>query len=201
MVSGVTFVLRWVLLPASLVVGLAALLRMAGPVAPGPDDLTGIIRLPRLVTGAILTLFGLSAVVFFAGLARRLRGRRRGEGEDVLTPETTPMPAWMRTVTQLLSLANFVILAYLIWRGVIPLTELLSFGQGVVAGIGSGPQQPPVGAPPLVTWTFGVLALVAGLAAVALALWLGFSDRLVEWWTRTEDAWASAAPTAQGSLE
>jgi hypothetical protein len=202
MVSGVTFVLRWVLLPASLVVGLAALLRMAGPVAPGPDDLTGIIRLPRLVTGAILTLFGLSAVVFFAGLARRLRGRRRGEGEDVLTPETTPMPAWMRTVTQLLSLANFVILAYLIWRGVIPLTELLSFGQGVVAGIGSGPQQPPVGAPPLVTWTFGVLALVAGLAAVALALWLGFSDRLVEWWTRTdEDAWASPAPTAQGSLE
>src|SRR5262245_55765332 len=133
MVSGVSFLLRWTLLPLSVVVGLAALLRMAGP-SVGHRDLTGIIRLPRPVTGAILTLFGLAAVVFFAGLARRLRGRRRGEGEDELTPERPPMPAWMRAVTQILSLANFVLLAYLIWRGVIPLTDLLSFGQGMVGG-------------------------------------------------------------------
>ena len=194
MVSGVTFLLRWVLLPVSLVVGLAALLRLAGPVA-GPDDLKGIIRLPRPVMTAIFTLFGLAAAVFFVGLARRMRGRRRGEGEDVLTPETNPMPAWMRTVTQLLSLANFVLLAYLIWRNVIPLTELLSFGQGAVSAIGPA-QQPPSAAPPLVTWTYGLLALVAGLGAVALALWLGFSDRLAEWWTKTGDdasTWPAAA--------
>jgi hypothetical protein len=200
MVSGVIFLLRWVLLPVSLVVGLAALLRMAGPVS-AHDDLSGIIRLPRPVMGAILTLFGLAAVVFFVGLARRVRGRRRGEGEDVLTPETTPMPAWMRTVTQLLSLANFVILAYLIWRGVIPLTELLAFGQGAVAAIGSASQQPPSAAPPLVTWTYGVLAVVAGLAAVALALWLGFSDRLAEWWTRTDEDDSPSSATAAERLE
>lgn len=195
MVSGVTFLLRWVLLPVSLVVGLAALLRMAGPAA-GHDPLSGIIRLPKPVMAAILTLFGLAAAVFFVGLARRMRGRRRGEGEDVLTPETPPMPAWMRTVTQLLSLANFVILAYLIWRGVIPLTELLAFGQGAVLAIGSASQQPPSAAPPLVTWTYGVLALVAGLGAVALALWLGFSDRLAEWWTKTGEDDASSWPAA-----
>ena len=200
MVSGVSLLLRWVLLPVSLVVGLAALLRMAGPVA-GHDDLSGIIRLPRPVTSAILTLFGLAAAVFFMGLARRMRGRRRGEGEDELTPETTPMPAWMRTVTQLLSLANFLILAYLIWRGVIPLTELLSFGQGAVTAIGA-PQEPSSAAPPLVTWTYGVVALVAGLGAVALALWLGFSDRLAEWWARRdEDAASSSAAAAEESLE
>lgn len=191
MVSGVTLLLRWVLLPVSLVVGLAALLRMAGPVA-GRDELTGIIRLPRPVTGAILTLFGLAAVVFFMGLMRRMRSRRRGEGEDERVAETTPMPAWMRTLTQLLSLANFVLIAYLIWRGVIPLTELLAFGQSAVGALGNAAQQPQVTAPFLVNWTFAVLALVAGLAAVALALWLGFSDRLARWWSPSEDDGAAA---------
>jgi hypothetical protein len=195
MVSPVSVLLRWVLLPVSLVVGLAALLRMTGPVA-GHDGLSGIIRLPRPVMAAILTLFGLAVAVFFVGLARRMRGRRRGEGEDVLTPETPPMPAWMRTVTQLLSLANFVILAYLIWRGVIPLTELLSFGQGALSAIGSASPQPPTAAPPLVTWTYGVVALAAGLGAVALALWLGFSDRLAAWWTTKTDDDTSAWPRA-----
>lgn len=201
MVSGVTFLLRWVLLPVSLVVGLAALLRMAGP-AVGRDDLTGIIRLPRPVTGAILTLFGLAAAVFFVGLLRRARSRRRGQGEDVFVAETTPMPAWMRTLTQLLSLANFVLIAYLIWRGVIPLTELLALGQSAVGALGSATQQPQVAAPFLVNWTFGVLAIVAGLTAVALALWLGFSDRLAQWWAGTDDDAAPArAVAAEEPLE
>ena len=38
-------------------------------------------------------------------------------------------------------------------------------------------------APPLVTWTFGALALLAGVGALALAVWVAFSDRLTEWWT------------------
>ena len=58
MVAGVTLLLRWVLLPVSLVVGLAALSRMAGPVT-ARDDLTGVIRLPRPLTGTILALFAL----------------------------------------------------------------------------------------------------------------------------------------------
>jgi hypothetical protein len=201
MVAGVTVILRWVLLPVSLVVGLAALLRMAGPAVGDPDDLKGIIRLPMPMTWVIFGLFGLAALVFIIGLARRVLGRRRPSGEGELLPEPTPMPAWMRRLTQILSLANFVLVAYLIWRGVIPLTELLALGRGAVAAIGSTPQA-PVGAPALLTWTFGVLAVLAALVAVALALWVGFGDRLTEWWMRRdEDAPASEAIAADMPLE
>ena len=201
MVAGVTLLLRWGLLPVSLVVGLAALLRMAGPVAGEADDLKGFIRLPMPVTWVIYGLFGLAALVFVIGVARRVLGRRRsGEGE--LLPEPTPMPAWMRTLTQILSLANFVLVAYLIWRGVIPLTELLALGRGAVSALGATAPQAPVGAPALLTWTFGVLAVVAALVAVALALWVGFGDRLTEWWMRRdEEAPASEAVAAEEPFE
>jgi hypothetical protein len=189
MVSGVTLLFRWVLLPVSLVIGLAALLRMAGPLAGGVDDLRQAIRLPWAVTEAILGLFGLAVLAFVVGVARRVLGRRRRSGEGELLPEAEPMPAWMRTLTQILSLANFVLVAYLIWRGVIPLTELLALGRGAVSAIGAAAPQAPVTAPALLTWTFGVLAVVAALGALALALWIGFGDRLADWWTgRDEEA-------------
>ena len=112
------------------------------------------------------------------------------------------MPAWMRTLTQILSLANFVLVAYLIWRGVIPLTELLALGRGAVSALGATAPQAPVGAPALLTWTFGVLAVVAALVALALALWIGFGDRLAEWWTGgDEDAPPSDAVAAAEPLE
>ena len=202
MVSGVTLLSRWVLLPVSLVVGLAALLRMAGPVAGGPDDLKGVIRLPASVTGAIFGLLGLAALVFMVGLARRVLRRRRGPGEDELLPEPTPMPAWLRTLTQILSLANFALIAYLVWRGVIPLTELLALGRGAVSAIGAAAPEAPVGAPALLTWTFGVVAVVAALGALALALWVAFGDRLADWWTRRdEEASALDAGAVEEPLE
>ncbi len=187
MVAGVTMLLRWTLLPLSLVIGLAALLRMAGPIAGGADDLREAIRLPRPLTGAILALFGLAVLAFVVGLARRVLGRRRRSGGDEPLPESTPMPAWMRTLTQILSLANFVLVAYLIWRGVIPLTELLAIGQGAISALGASAPQAPANAPALLTWTFGVLAVAAALVALALALWIGFGDRLADWWTRRDE--------------
>ena len=183
MVSVVAAALTWSLLAASLVVGLAALVRMAGPAASGADDITGIIRLPELVTAIIVTLWALAALVFLVDVVRRLRFRRRGEGKGTLGPEPARVPPWMRTVTQVLSLLNFLVLAYLLWRGAIPLAGLLSLGQG--AGTASAPmlsEEIPLDAPPLLTWTFGVLALAAGLVALALALWVAFSERLAQWW-------------------
>jgi Domain of unknown function (DUF4129) len=185
-----------VLLPLSLVIGLAAVLRMAGPVAGGPDDLKGIIRLPWPMTRTILALLGLAALVFVVGVARRVLGRRRGSGEGELLPEPTPMPAWLRTLTQIMSLVSFALIAYLIWRGVIPLTELLALGQGAVSALGASSPQVPVGAPALLTWTFGVLAVVAALGALALALWVGFGDRLLDWWTRRDEEAPVAEATA-----
>ena len=174
--------LTWTLLAASFVIGLAAVVRMAGPASGGPDDLTGSIRLPELVTGTIATLFVLAALVFVLGLVRRLRSRRLAEEAGALGPEALRVPLWMRTVTQILSLLNFVVLAYLLWRGAIPLTALLSLGLGAGSAVAPTlPQHAPV-APPVVTWTFGVLALVAGLGALALALWVAFGDRLAQWW-------------------
>jgi hypothetical protein len=88
----------------------------------------------------------------------------------------------MRTLRQISSLLSFVVLAYLLWRGAIPLTALLALGLGAGSAIAPTlPQQIPV-APPVVTWTFGVLAIVAGLGALALALWVAFGDRLAQWW-------------------
>ncbi len=181
MVSLVASALTWALLAGSLVIGLAALVRMAGPAAGGPDDLTGTIRLPELVTGTIVTLFALAALVFLVGLLRRMRSRRAEEA-GALGSEAAPVPPWMRTLKQILSLLNFVVLAYLLWRGAIPLTGLLSLGLGAGSAIAPTlPQEAPV-APPVVTWTFGVLALVAGFGALAFALWVAFGDRLAQWW-------------------
>jgi hypothetical protein len=191
-VSGVTPAPTWILLAASLVIGLAALVRMAGP-APGvPDDIAGIIRLPGRLTGSIVALFALAALVFHLGLMRRLRSRRHGEEEDEPGSEAAQVPPWMRTLRQFLSILNLLVLAYLLWRGAIPLAGLLSFGQGAGSGTGlSVPQSAPIGAPPLVTWTFAALALAAGLGALALAVWVTFGERLAEWW---EGAAADAPP-------
>ena len=175
MVSSVVPVRTWALLAASLVVGLAALLRMAGP-SRGPDDLTGVIRLPAPVTQAIVMLFALAGVVFLADLVRRMRLPRRGAGVD--EPEA-PTPSWLRTVKQILSLVNLVVIAYLLLHGAIPLADL---GRGLGSAIATPPQDTPAGAPSLVTWTFGVLGVVAGLAALALALSVAFADRLARWW-------------------
>jgi hypothetical protein len=176
-----TTTLRWALLALSLIVGVAALLRMAGPATAGHDALSGAIRLPTLVTVTILALFAVAGLVFLLALVRRMRSRRHGQDEELFGADQTPVPPWMRTVTQMLSLLNILIIAYLVWRGVIPLADLMSLGAGA-AGAPAPLQPPPLDAPFLVTWTFGALALTAGLAALALALWVAFGDRLAEWW-------------------
>jgi len=187
----------WTLLAASLVIGVAALVRMAGPVPAEPDDIAGIIRLSRPITSTIGALLALAALVFLVGVARRLRAMRRREGEFTPGPEPSRMPIWLRTLNQFLSFVYFVALAYLIWKGAIPLVGLLSqtliVGSGIMPGI---PEGPPLGAPPLVTWTFGALAIAAAVGALALALWLAFADRLVEWW-QAEREDAPLAPLAE----
>ena len=181
MVSAVTATLTWTLLGASLVVGLAALVRMADPAALSAHDITGVVRLAEGLTRTVLALFALAAIVFLVDLVRRLRSRRRGEGELALLPDPPKVPAWLRAVTQIASLAYFVLLAYVLWSRGLPLVAMI-WGQGGSSGLGTLIPEVVPDAPPLVTWTFGALALLAGAGALALAVWVAFSERLTEWW-------------------
>jgi hypothetical protein len=176
----VTPALVWALLGASLVVGLAAVIRMAGPADGGFDDVAGIIRLPELVTGTVFTLFTLAAVVFVVDLVRRARSRRQEDEGEGAGAEERRLPAWMRALNQVASLLYFTLVAYLLWRGAGPVVDLMG-GRGGGA-IGSVLPHDVPSAPPLVTWTFGILALAAGVGALAFALWFALSDRIAAWW-------------------
>jgi hypothetical protein len=188
MVSGVMPALTWSLLAASLVMGLAALVRMSDPTALGTDGLTGAVRLAEGLTRTIVALFTLAALVFLVDLVRRIRSRRSEEGEAALAPEPPRVPAWLRAVTQVATLAYFVLLAYVLWSRGLPMVAMM-LGQGGLSAGGSLLTEELPDAPPLVTWTFGVLALVAGVGALALALWVALSDRLAEWWAGPEGEW------------
>ena len=181
MVSAVTATLTWTLLGASLVVGLAALVRMADPAALSAHEITGVVRLAEGLTRTVVALFVLAAIVFLVDLVRRLRSRRRGEGEVALLPDPPKVPAWLRAVTQIVSLAYFVLLAYVLWSRGLPLVAMI-WSQGGSSGLGTLIPEVVPDAPPLVTWTFGALALLAGAGALALAVWVAFSERLTEWW-------------------
>ena len=183
-VSVVIPTLTWSLLAASLVLGLAALVRMSDPGVLGTDHLMGAVRLAEGLTRTIVALFTLAALVFLVDLIRRMRSRQPDEGEAALAPEPPRVPAWLRAVTQVATLAYFVLLAYVLWSRGLPFVAMM-LGQGASSGTASLLTEELPDAPPLVTWTFGILALVAGLGALALALWVALSDRLVEWWAGT----------------
>lgn len=177
--------LSWAALAVCFVISLAALVRMAGPAVDGPDVVTGIIRLPERVTTAIVALFALAVLVFLTHVMRRGLSRRQADDEEFeRVAEVPPLPPWVRAVSRIASLLYFIVLAYLIWRGAIPLVEVVSLGGGGLLADSGAARVDPVSAPPLITWTFGILALAAGLGALALALWVAFGERLARWWDR-----------------
>ena len=110
----------------------------------------------------------------------------------------------MRVLHQVASFLYVALVAYLLWRGAIPVVDMMA-GRGGGALGAALPQHVP-SAPPLITWTFGVLALAAGLGALALALWFAFSDRIAAWsegdgsaallpWPPSRRAWRTCAPS------
>jgi hypothetical protein len=178
MVSPVAPLLIWAGLAASFALAFAAVVQMAGP--PAAAELRGMIRLPHEVTTTVVALFSLAAFVFFSHLIRRALFGRPGNPEMDPAVEPVRAPTWMRTLAQLASFAYFVALAYVLWRGAFPLGGLLGLGLNVgsVGGFGL-PRSFPDIAPPLLNWSFGILALAAGVAALGLALWVAFAERLL----------------------
>ena len=184
--------MTWPLLAASLVLGLAALVRMADPAAVGMDDMTSVIRLPRTVTAVIAGLFTLATVVIFVGILRRMRSRRHGEDElGPSAPEVAQRPAWLQSLAQILSLVNFLVIGYLLWKNVVPIEALMGLGQAGQFGAGDGIVPQP-DAPFLFTWTFALLAFVAAGGALAFAVWFTSGDRLARWWQEDDEEPAPA---------
>ncbi len=173
----------WVPLAAvSFVVGLAGLVRMTSPTSETPEALTRVLRLPEPLTIAILTLFGLTALVLFVHAIRRTL--RRPKEDDELFQRLAaapPLPRWVRAVMRFLPLLYLLAGVYLVWHGYIPLENILALG-GSGDGIGAAfAKPPPLSAPPFLTWSFGLVALGTGLAALLLALFIAVGDRL-PWW-------------------
>jgi hypothetical protein len=185
----------WAVLGASFVLGLAALVRLADP-GGEPDHLTGAIRLPQVVTWTIASLFSVAALVMVVDVARRLRSRRH-EDEDSMnfSRMAPPRPPWLQAVAQILSLVNFVVIGYLLWRNVLPFANFMG-GVGATGGAGFE-QAPPPDAPFFVTWTFAILGLLAGGGALALAVWITSSDRLAQWWEADDDEEAVPPPLVE----
>src|SRR5262245_29538396 len=143
------------------------------------DGLRSVIRLPAEVTATIATLFTLALVIFIADLIRRGWSQRRvGEGDVEDTTEVRHVPLWVRVLRQFLALAYFVVLAYALSRAGVSIEGLMALGAGAGAAAGAAfPRVVSPSAPPLITWTFAILAVAAGAGALALALWIALSGR------------------------
>ena len=185
--------MRWALLVASLVAAAAGLVRLGNPAGTG-DDAASVIRLPSSIAFAITALFAFAALVFLLGLMRRMRSKRHGEDEMFERgAEPARRSPWMQTLAQLMTIVNFLVIGYLLWTRVLPIDALMALGQGVgAAGLAEAPAP---SAPFLVTWTFALVAFLAGAMALVLAVWFTTGDRLAQWWTRrTEEPEAAPEP-------
>jgi hypothetical protein len=168
---------------ASAIVGLAALVRIADPTASG-EDLTGVIRLPRSVTATVSMMFGLAALVALVAILGYMRTRRRQD--DGMLVSVDQRPTWLQNLAQILSLVNVIVIAYLVWKNVLPLAELMLLGVAAGSGAGASAEPQPT-APFLVNWTFAILALAAGATALGLAIWFASAGRLSRWLEDDED--------------
>ena len=78
-----------------------------------------------------------------------------------------------------MGLLYFVALAYALSRGGVSLDAILALGAGAGSAGGTALAGADAeSAPALVTWSFAVLAVVAGLGALGLALWVSLGARL-----------------------
>ena len=108
MVAFVAPPLTWALLAGSFLIGLAAVIRMAGP-AGGMDHPAGVIRLPRELTATIVTLFVLAALVFVSHVGRRVwYTAQAGGGGAEGDVEVQRVPPWLRAARQIIGLLYFV---------------------------------------------------------------------------------------------
>jgi uncharacterized protein DUF4129 len=179
---------------AGLLLALTALL--AGSRAP--DDLP-TFRLHVDVPESLLLASGVAFTVAVAiVLTMALFRDRRREEEPPREEERPKLPWWLRALLRVLPLLPLVatlIVFSLGWQYVE--TSLLAWSRMI--GVGTDPPagaETPVVSLPWLGWLVGVLALLAGLATLAMALLLLFAERIARWWERRERA-AAAEPLGE----
>ena len=183
MVSSVAPLLAWTLLAASFLLGLAAVIRMAGPAAAGLDaPRRGVIRLPREVTATIVTLFALAAARLPRRISCAARGPRRQRGEDGARagPRRAACPPWLRALKQI-AVARVLRRPRLraVARRRVPRRHARPGAGRRVGGGAASRRQPPSSAPPArhldlrrprASWRASERS--------ASPLWVAFGDRL-----------------------
>jgi hypothetical protein len=173
---------------AGLALGLAGL---TGPwqrlAAGGPPALL-TLRLPDAVRVAVLVLFGLAFLLLCALLLSRPRRRTRNDEEEFqLYYEPPKVSPWVLVAFLALALVPLGILVSIYMMDSTPFAPgavLRTPPAGAPAtppGSPPGPLRPTISLP-VVTGAAGTVAVLAGLASLAVMLWIVFADRLAWWW-------------------
>jgi uncharacterized protein DUF4129 len=192
---------------AAVVAGAGVLLTLTALLAAsrGPEDMPSF-RLRVEVPDPLLIASGVAfvlavAIVIGIGLSR---DRRRREEEAEREEEPSTLPWWLQTLLRTLPLVPLVAILIVFsfgWQYVE--SSLLAWSRFVMsagADAGVSPADIPVLSLPWLGWLAGLLLLLAGLAALAMALLLLFAERIVRWWERRNSA-ASAEPLSEAVQE
>ena len=117
-----------------------------------------------------------------------------GRGPDPRAPpRRAACPPWVRALRQIAGLLYFMALAYALSRGGVSLDAILALGAGAGSAGGAALAGAAAeSAPALVTWSFAVLAIFAGLGALGLAVWVSLGARLAR--PDDDDEGAAASP-------
>jgi Domain of unknown function (DUF4129) len=143
------------------------------------------VEVPDLLLLAGATSFALSAVILLGiGLSRN----RREPDNELLERyrRFLRLPWWLQILLRLVPILPLIAMLAVLWYAWPHLEEsVLAWGRRILmAGDGSEAPKPDIPVIPLpwLGWSLGVLALVAGLASLAVALVILFAERLAEWW-------------------
>jgi multisubunit Na+/H+ antiporter MnhB subunit len=160
-----------------------------------------IVRPPDAVVVVAVVSFGLATLLMLALLVPRgVRRRRKNDEEFELYYEQPQLSPWPVLLLLVLLLSTLGGVGYALWHGWVPIDAGIPRGSGGRVADAPPPLPPPPapgGAekPPAPMPVFNsavvVLALVAGLASLALMLWVYVGDRFARWWA---GPWLDAKP-------
>jgi len=170
---------------------LALVATLGPPKGPGVGSpaVRLVITLPDSLQMAIFALFTLVALLVLALLFPRGLRRRRKKGEDEfeLVHEQPKHSPWVLVLLLGMTLLPLALAGYLFWG------RWTSFERGLLPAVlsslpGPRPFPPlqeavrPMAGSPLFTGAVAALALVAGLGALGVVLWIYLGDRIIEGW-------------------